>query len=222
MTSSGHPDGKFVAEIVNPVVDEAFLKEIWCMKSPGVSEDEFPSGIHTTTLKLPPQGGYVIWEWFWVDDIDHVSESSLKYIRALSPSLESSSTRSSHHSNSPEQVTLHSVVFKCIGCTHVRKRQDVLEEVSELLSKNEKVPVNIYPEPENKKDSQAIAFKCYIRNEWHVIGYIVTEVLNAVHNAMRNIAIIEVKFAWAQFVISWPRSGPGFYGGTIIITRKGK
>ena len=100
-----------------------------------------------------------------------VSESSLEDIRALSPSLESSSARSSRHSSdSSQQIGLHSVVFKCIGCTCVRQRQDVIE-VSELLDKNEEVPVNIYPEPENKKDSRAIAFKCYIRDSWHIIGY---------------------------------------------------
>jgi len=157
----------------------------------------------------------------WVDDVDHVSESSLEDIRLLSPSLESSSTKSSHHSTSPEQITLHSFFFKCIGCTRAPERQDVLEEVSELLSKNEAVPVNIYPEPENKKDSQTIAFKCYIRNKWHIIGYIVNEALNDVHNARRDNAITEVKFAWAKFILDWPRSGPGFYAG-IIITRIGR
>jgi len=101
---------------------------------------------------LPPEGPCIIWQWLWIDSVDHVSESSLEDIRALSPSLESSSARSSRHSSdSSQQIGLHSVVFKCIGCTCVSQRKDVLEEVSKLLDKNEEVPVNIYPEPENKK-----------------------------------------------------------------------
>ena len=36
MTSSEHADGKFVAEIPNPAVDETLLEEIWCMKSHGM------------------------------------------------------------------------------------------------------------------------------------------------------------------------------------------
>lgn len=187
-----------------------------------IQEDEFSRSVETDSLKLPPEGPCIIWQWLWVGDVDHVSESS-EDIRALSPSLESSSARSSRHSsnNSNQQIGLHSIIFKCIGCIHARQRQDVLEEVSELLSKNEEVPVNIHPEPENKQDSQAIAFKCYLRDSWHVIGYIVREALDDVHDAIRNNFITEVKFAWAKYVINWPRSGHGFYAG-ITITRKGR
>ena len=142
-----------------------------------------------------------MWQWLWVDNVDHISESSVEDVKSFSPSLESSSASSSHNSgsNNPQPVTLHGVVFKCIGCTCVCQRQDILEEVTELLSRNEDVPVNIYPEPENKKDSQAIVFKCYIRGKWHIIGYVVREALDDVHDALRNDAITEIKFAWAQY-----------------------
>lgn len=73
----------------------------------------------------------------------------------------------------------------------------------------------------NKKDSRAIAFKCYIRDKWHVIGYIVREALDDVHDTLRNNALTEVKFPWTQYVIDWPQSGGGFYAG-IRIPRKGR
>ena len=78
-------------------------------------------------LKLPPEGGCIMWQWLWVDDVNHISVSSSEGIRFISPSLESSSARSSSH-NSPQPVTLHGVVFKCIGYTCVCQRQDIPEE----------------------------------------------------------------------------------------------
>jgi len=97
-----------------------------------------------------------MWQWLWVDNVNHISESSLEDGRSFNPSLESSSARSSAQnsgSNSPQPVTLHGVVFKCISCTCVHQRQDILEEVSELLSRNEDVPVNIIQSQKQERQS---------------------------------------------------------------------
>jgi len=53
MTSSEHPDGKFVAEIPNPAVDETLLEEIWCMKSHGVCCSDI---IHRLRIRTTPAG----------------------------------------------------------------------------------------------------------------------------------------------------------------------
>ena len=48
------------------------------------------------------------------------------------------------------------------------------------------MPVNIYPEPTNRFDTKAIAFKCWINDDWHRVGYIVREALDNVHDAIRT------------------------------------
>ena len=71
----------------------------------------------TASLNIPPQGVFVIWEWMWSDDIDHVSETSTEDVRALSPSTDSCSTSDLNSIGSPEPLPIHTVTFKCIGCT---------------------------------------------------------------------------------------------------------
>jgi len=73
----------------------------------------------------------------------------------------------------------------------------------------------------NSYDSKAIAFKCWIDEEWHRIGYIVCEALEDVHDAKTNDHITNVSFAWAKYLVSWTRSGPGYFGG-INITKYGE
>lgn len=164
---------------------------------------------------------FIVWEWIWFDDIEHVSETSSEDMRALSASIDSCSESDSHTTTSPEPMPLHTVVFKCIGCTRDQQSQQILQEVSQKLENDEEVLVNLYPEPDNKFDNKAIAFKCFIRGEWHRIGYVVKEALVDVYNALEKKAITAVQFAWAKYIITWTRSGPGYFAG-IRITRKGK
>jgi len=98
--------------------------------------------------------------------------------------------------------------------------QNILSKVSQLLKNGQQVPVNIYHEPDNPYDAKAIAFKCWINDEWHRIGYIVREALDDVHQAIGNNNIVDVQFSWAKYLIIWMRSGPGYYAG-INITRIG-
>lgn len=71
-------------------------------------------------------------------------------------------------------------------------------------------------EPENPIDSKAIAFRCQIGDEWHTIGYTVREALDPVHTAIQNQDIISVRFSWVNYLVSWSRSGPGYYAGINI------
>ena len=95
--------------------------------------------------------------------------------------------------------------------------QDALKKVSIILPQaNVDVPVKIEPEPHNQYDSKAIVFKCKLDDEWHSIGYIVRECLDEVHEALVKRTIVSVKFAWAQYLVCWSRSGPGYYAGINI------
>ena len=94
-----------------------------------------------------------------------------------------------------------------------------LSKKCELRTEGHEVSVNIFCEPENPVDSKAIAFRCQIGDEWHTIGYIVREALDSVHTAIRNQDIISVRFSWVSYLVSWSRSGPGYYAGINITVR---
>jgi len=152
-----------------------------------------------------------------MSDITHISETVLES-DSDETNCEQELNGSTEAEEPPPEFT---VTFKCIGAQHDRHAQIILKKVSELLHDNQHVPVNIYPEPENPFDSQAIAFKCWLDNQWHRIGYVVREALNGVHEALTMRTITNVKFSWAKFRITWPNSGPGYYAG-INITKQGQ
>ena len=120
--------------------------------------------------------------------------------------------------NSEHPQLLSSVLVPNMIHMHI---QSILKIVIAQLYKGQEVPVNIYPEPLNQFDAKAIAFKCWVNNDWHRIGYIVREALDNVHDAQRNGKILEVKFKWAEYLVKWLWSGPGYYAG-INITRVGQ
>ena len=188
----------------------------------------------TSSLKLPPLV-VVIWEWEWEDDITDASNTDenvtpependqMTHVSETSFSGESHQQGENSEDDSDAANCIevqHTVTFKCIGTTHDFHAQNTLRSVSQLLAKGDVVPVNIYPEPNNCYDSKAIAFKCWLDDDWHRIGYIVKEALDAVHEARDNDEIINVFFKWAKYLVNWTRSGPGYYAG-INITKHGQ
>ena len=99
--------------------------------------------------------------------------------------------------------------------------QEVLCIASRKLGKEDEVTVRIRPEPDNPVDSRAIAFECKVQDEWELIGYVVREAVESVHDALHHKVITDVKFNWIKYIIHWSRSGPGWYAG-ITITKQGK
>ena len=146
----------------------------------------------------------VVWEWKWeeIEETTHVSETSYgnhdaeESMSNSEPAMEDSDET---YCSSPEKQC--TVTFKCIGAVHDTHAQDVLRRVSDLLDNNV-VPVNIFPEPSNPFDSRAIAFKCWIDEDWQRIGYIVREALDSLHDTMNNHLITNVNFAWARYLVS--------------------
>ena len=116
-----------------------------------------------------------------------------------------------------DPVPTHSVIFKCMGTVKERKYQEILAVVSLKIRNGETVPVRLHPEPNNPKDSNAIAFDCQIESNWERIGYIVHEALNGVHHAIQCDSIIGVKFEWVRYIT---HCSPGWYCG-IAITKIG-
>ena len=93
--------------------------------------------------------------------------------------------------------------------------------MSRKLSVKGIVPVNLFPEPDNNYDSRAIAFKCFIDDQWQPIGYVVKEALDDVHNALSSNEIVNIHFVRARYLVTRTRSGPGYFAG-INISKRGR
>ena len=118
-------------------------------------------------------------------------------------------------------LIMHSVIFKCVGVTKDNHLQEILAMAAQKLKKQEQVDVRLRKEPNNPKDSRAIAFECKLTSKWERIGYVVKEALDSVHHEMDTDHINSVQFAWIKFITHWSRSGPGWYCG-IKITKRGE
>lgn len=167
---------------------------------------------------------HVAWEWEWDEEMDsngtdkgHLEEESNQESDHVNPYLDSDSD----HGDDDSDVIPYTITFKCVGTTHDNSSQETLAKVSQLLQKDEQVPVNIFPEPTNQYDAKAICFKCQIDGEWKRIGYIVHEILDHVHAALLEKKIVSVTFCWVKYLAIWSKSGPGFYTG-INIAKNGE
>lgn len=117
-----------------------------------------------------------------------------------------------------EEVEQHSVIFKCIGSSKEGKYQQVLSMASKMIRDGKTVLVKLQKEPDNIRDSHAIAFMCNPNDKWERIGYVVREALDAVHYAVDNNQINSVKFAWIKYIVHF--KSPGWYAG-ISINKQG-
>lgn len=157
-------------------------------------------------------GLLIVWQWNeWADDKG--SEQDETHEPDLNESL---STASDLDEEEPE---LSIVTFKCIGVTRDSSYQNCLKTVSELLQARITVPVKVVPEPNNPFDSHALAFQCLVDNKWQVIGYLIKELCDIVHEALANDNIVSTRFSWIKYK-AIRTSGPGYYAA-IDITRKG-
>ena len=164
-------------------------------------EEEFKIRVNTDGMKFVPEGVIVVWDWVWLEASDNdASEYESQSQDYSNPHLESDDMESSVESDHEQETEissspqLHTVTFKCIGTTHDANAQQVLMQVSQQLERGEIVPVMVVPEPDNQYDSQAIAFKCKVEEEWHRIGYVVKEALAHVHSALTQDKITDVSF----------------------------
>ena len=185
---------------------------------------EFNLCVSTDGMKLLPQGVLIIWTWVWEDEQARSEGSVESPDESESVNMEDDHYNPYMHSDSesdsespfqlPSQT--HIVTFKCIGTTHDMHAQEVLSKVSKLLKDDVEVPVKLVCEPENQYDSKAIAFMCLLSEQWHRIGYVVSEALDHVHKALADKKIIFVRFSWVKYIVIWRHSGPGYYAGINI------
>ena len=167
----------------------------------GLQEDFNSDGLKL----LPGDRIYVAYVWTWLSDDDNDDGGDENRLSDDNP-------------ESDDNVVTHTVTFKCIGANKDQNYQIALQRASDIIANGctEDVPVRLTKEPNNPKDSMAIAFECLLEGNWKKIGYVVKEVLEEVNEAIRDHLVLSVKFAWIKFLICWSKSGPGFYAGINI------
>ncbi len=160
----------------------------------------------------------LFWNWEIEENIDAAitSNSDTEEVHSQDSEAVCSDTDESEECD----VSIETVPFKCIGSDKERKYQKVLEEVSNRLENNIPVDVHLVPEPNNPFDNQAIKFVCNLDSEDHTIGYIVTECLADVHQAMALSLIVKVEFTWVK-CRSYRGSLPRFYAAISITSKRG-
>ena len=160
---------------------------------------------------------YIIWKWRSINEqeSDHVDSSSVEEFDVNSDAEEDN-----------DASATHSIIFKCIGSTKDAKYQETLKTVRDQIILGLSIPVTLVHEPNNIRDSRALAFVCHMQNvdntssECQTIGYIITELLDEVHAAIKKKEIVSVTISWVRYITDW-KIGPGFFAG-IAIKKKGR
>ena len=182
---------------------------------------EFVKARSVKGMRFPCKGAYVVWQWK-LEECVQTSDEEAGH-EDVPESGEVADIRAVDTLEADEAVDgiVHTLTFKCIGATRDMQQQAVLQQVKQLLHENKEVPVKLSLKPDNPYDAKAIAFQCFLDGKWQRIGYVVREVLEEVHEAMRRSTVTSVSFTWAKYLVKWSVSGAGYYAG-INITKRGQ
>ena len=195
-----------------------------------LQKEEFEHSHSVSCLHLYNNEVLVLWKWHSLESDDSTENESVEGEQTetredgsgVSEEVNESVEDDGNDDGVASRVPItHGVVFKCIGVSRDPNSQYALSLASKEVGAGKTVPVELYPEVDNPKNARAIAFRCYVDKKWHRIGYIVDELLEAVHNALDKNEVLSVELEWAKFVIHWSKSGPGWYAG-IKIVKKGE
>lgn len=119
-----------------------------------------------------------------------------------------------------EDDMLDTVCCKCVGVTRDPSYQQALEAAYKQLEEGINVDVKLVPEPNNPYDSQAISFQCLVNQSWKIIGYVIRELCEYIHDAIAKHSIVEARLSWVKYKVI-RTTGPGYYAAVNII-RKGQ
>ena len=183
-----------------------------------INQEEFSKSIVTAGMVLIDNSlVFVIWKWCPVFEVNKDNDEDVNMSCELQADKEDEDDEEDE-SNS----VIHALTFKCIGTIKEERYQEILVAANLQRRNGEEVHVRLTPEPTNCYDSEAIAFECKTststdsENKWERIGYMVCEVLQDVHEAIRSNSILSVQFDWIRFITHWSRSKPGWYCGIRI------
>ena len=134
-----------------------------------------------------------MWNWQWLKDSDNEQDGVVSGDEPGDAAQSNSGNDEEAEDNIP--AITHTVVFKCIGCTKELCYQELLVLANQKRKKGEDIPVKLEKEPSNLYDNNAIAFMCLVENNWEWIGYVVSEALTDVNEAISNNKILEIFFS---------------------------
>ena len=137
------------------------------------------------------------YEWAWTDSVTEEVTEAMGNVDGSNDDSHSNDDSDSHsnhcHSNEDsdrdeldlnQSFVTHTVNFKCMGANRDNNHQITLEAAAKLIAEGKDVPVRLTPEPNKPRDSDAIAFQCYVDNNWGRVGYVVKEILPEWHDAI--------------------------------------
>lgn len=108
--------------------------------------------VNTSSLRIPPQGVLVAWEWMWEEEASSdVSEEDVESREQYNPYIQSDSERSDENVPLTLPTQTHTVTFNCIGSTHDSGAQECLSRASRILREDGNVQIKMEPEPNNQK-----------------------------------------------------------------------
>lgn len=159
-------------------------------------------------VKLLPEGVFVIWTWDWMEPSDDDSDST-RESAVNSPELFSNADDEIHTEETEtidkNPILTHTVTFKCIGSSRDPDCQECLAKAANIIRCGEHVDVKLRPEPTNEYDAKAIEFIIRLDNQWRRIGYVIKEVLDAVHDAIgKQQLATPLEQVWSRMV-HWHR-----------------
>ena len=164
-------------------------------------------------------GFLIVWRWVGIEEKDRDWDSVVEtgYVASKGETL---STESDTDEEENVLDKLSTVTLKCIGVTRDPSYQESLLSAHRLLTEGKNVPVKLVPEPTNPYDSHAISIQCEVGGNWKIVGYLVKEICDSIHEALDSNSVTSVKFAWIRYKIV-RKTGPGYYAG-VEVTRKGE
>ena len=101
-----------------------------------------------------------MWNCTWIEEGLDDSDRDIDCLEESRNDVEQTEDESTDDEYIPH-IT-HSMIFKCIGVLKEKWYQEILAFSSQKLYNKEIVAVKLQKEPENKKDSNAIAFMCKV------------------------------------------------------------
>ena len=164
---------------------------------------------------------FVIWKWFPVLEVNEDNDEDNDEDESMNCELQEDEDDEDDKDESNSLV--HALTFKCIGTIKEERYQEILVAANLQRQNGEEVHVRLTPEPTNCYDSEAIACKTSTstdsENKWERIGYLVSEVTQDVHEAIRSNSILSVQFDWIKFIFvtSCCFGGPNY--DKLFVTR---
>ena len=183
--------------------------------------EEFSKEADVSTLHpIDGHGFLIVWQWVDVEEKDDEDCDSVVDAGYVATKGETLSTDSDTDGEDNVSDKLSTVTLKCIGVTRDPSYQESLLSAHRLLNEGKNVPVKLVPEPTNPYDSRAISIQCEIGGNWKIVGYVVREICDNIHQALDSNSVTSTKFAWIKYKII-RKTGPGYYAA-VEVTRKGE